>query len=135
MRWYVNTLEQTVIDSLKDDFDILSERSPHTGVWIKDNKVCAMGVHSSDLASIPPDYRLMVKQPKLLSIFLQITSHGLALNCNIDLSWFKHIVPCGIVGKGVTSISQETLKPVSLDFARDSLVKKFEKNFECLVHI
>jgi len=51
MRWYVNALEQTVIDALKEDFNISSERSPHTGVWIRDNKICAMGVHSSDLVS------------------------------------------------------------------------------------
>ena len=33
-----------------------------------------------------------------------VKSHGLALNCNIDLTWFDHIVPCGIEGKGVTSL-------------------------------
>ena len=46
-------------------------RSPHTGVWVNKNnekKICAMGVHNSDF----------------------VTSHGLALNCNIDLTWFDH---------------------------------------------
>ena len=37
-----------------------------------------------------------------------ITSHGLALNCDNDLTWFEHIVPCGIEGKFVTSLSKET---------------------------
>ena len=36
-----------------------------------------MGVHNSDL----------------------VTSHGLALNCDIDLTWFDHIIPCGIEGR------------------------------------
>lgn len=36
-----------------------------------------------------------------------ITMHGFALNCDNDLSWFAHIVPCGLVGKGVTSLTQQ----------------------------
>ena len=35
-----------------------------------------------------------------------VAHHGLALNCNNDLSWFDHIVPCGIEGMGVTSLSK-----------------------------
>ena len=35
-----------------------------------------------------------------------VAYHGLALNCTTDLSWFDHIVPCGIEGKGVTSLTQ-----------------------------
>ena len=50
-----------------------------------ERKICAMGVHSSDF----------------------VTCHGLALNCNTDLTWFQHIVPCGIKGKGVTSLTEE----------------------------
>ena len=55
-------------------------RSPCTGVWVdkqNERKICAIGVHSSDL----------------------VTCHGLALNCNIDLRWFDHIIPCGIKGQ------------------------------------
>ena len=32
--------------------------------------------------------------------------HGLAINCDTDLSWFDHITPCGVEGKGVTSLSE-----------------------------
>ena len=90
-RWYVNTLEQSVIDLLERNFGLKAHRSAHTGVWLgKENegnerKICAMGLRNSQL----------------------VTSHGLALNCNIDLNWFNHIVPCGIEGKGVTSITKE----------------------------
>lgn len=36
-----------------------------------------------------------------------VTFHGLALNCNPDLSWFDHITPCGVEDRGVTSLSQQ----------------------------
>jgi len=63
----------------------------------------------------------------------KVTTHGLALNVNNDLSWFQHIVPCGIPDKGVTSICSETKSKVSLDFVRDSLVRHFELNLNCCV--
>jgi lipoyl(octanoyl) transferase len=37
-----------------------------------------------------------------------VTMHGLALNCDSDLSWFDRIVPCGIRDAGVTSLTAET---------------------------
>ena len=35
-----------------------------------------------------------------------VSWHGLALNCSVDLGWFDHIVPCGLDGRGVTSLSK-----------------------------
>lgn len=84
MKWYIHTLEEIVIQVCRE-FNVTAGRSPHTGVWVGDNKICAMGVHSSQL----------------------VTTHGLALNCSTDMKWFEHIVPCGIVDKGVTSLSRE----------------------------
>jgi lipoyl(octanoyl) transferase len=43
-----------------------------------------------------------------------VTMHGLALNCDSDLSWFDRIVPCGIRDAGVTSLTLETGIPVSV---------------------
>ena len=43
-----------------------------------------------------------------------VTMHGLALNCDCDLSWFGKIVPCGITDAGVTSLTAETGIPVSV---------------------
>jgi lipoyl(octanoyl) transferase len=61
-----------------------------TGVWVDPlaenaRKICAFGVKASRWISM----------------------HGLAFNINTDLSYFSHIVPCGIVSKGVTSLSYE----------------------------
>ena len=120
MRWYIDTLEQTVIDLLKDKYSLEAYRSPHTGVWIgneeKDNerKICAMGVHNSQL----------------------VTGHGLALNCNTDLSWFDHIVPCGIEGKGVTSITKELNldgrnENVTVESVIPLYLESFQRHFQC----
>jgi len=62
-RWYVETLEAAVIDLLAE-FGLKGERNPHTGVWIGDNKICAMGINAQR----------------------EITSHGLAINCNTDMA-------------------------------------------------
>jgi lipoyl(octanoyl) transferase len=55
-----------------------------TGVWLRDEKVCAIGI------------RLMRAR---------ISLHGFALNCDTDLSWFRGIVACGLADHGVTSLS------------------------------
>jgi len=110
MKWYVHTLEQLVIDLLAG-LGVEGERSPHTGVWVGRNKICAMGVHSNNL----------------------VTSHGLALNCNTDMAWFGHIVPCGITeeGTGVTSLTRELERSVPIEEVTDMLVDQFCQTFNC----
>merc|ERR1711879_887441 len=110
MKWYVDTLEEVVIRTLKNNYSIEAFRSPHTGVWVDsqdEKKICAMGVHNSDL----------------------VTCHGLALNCDIDLTWFDPIVPCGIEGKGVTSLSKQLLKTITVQDVESKLVTEFEHCF------
>lgn len=87
---YLRTLEEAVILTLKD-YGIESGRYPgYTGVWLdadNDNarKICAMGVRCSRW----------------------VTMHGFAFNVNVDLDYFKNIVPCGIDDKAVTSLEKE----------------------------
>jgi len=57
-----------------------------TGVWVGERKIGAIGVRISNA----------------------ITSHGLAFNIDPDLNYFRHIVPCGIAHKEVTSLRRET---------------------------
>ncbi|KAM3615455.1 uncharacterized protein V6R79_002530 [Siganus canaliculatus] len=108
VRWYVGQLEQTVIAACRS-FGIQASTSPHTGVWVGDNKICAIGIHCGRY----------------------VTSHGLALNCNTDLSWFAHIVPCGIEDKGVTSLSAELRRDVSVEEAESHLLDAFRDHFHC----
>lgn len=88
---YVNILEQSVIDFLSES-GISATRDPHApGVWLnpespeRARKICALGV----------------------KISRGLTMHGLALNINTDLAYFRHINPCGFADKGVTSMEIE----------------------------
>lgn len=91
-KWYVNTLEQAMIDTC-NHFHVKAERTEHTGVWVGNGKIGAIGIQVSR----------------------GVTWHGVALNCNTDLSWFDHIIPCGITDKTVTSLSKETRTEVTMD--------------------
>lgn len=108
VKWYVCKIEQTIIKLCKE-FGIKAHTSPHTGVWVNDNKICAIGIHGSRY----------------------ITTHGLALNCNIDLTWFDHIVPCGIEGKGVTSISKQINSNISVNDVFPLFKNSFKQEFQC----
>ncbi|KAE8628161.1 hypothetical protein XENTR_v10007371 [Xenopus tropicalis] len=108
LRSYVCGLESAVI-RLCRGLGLPGERQPDTGVWVRGNKICAIGVHCAR----------------------HITSHGLALNCNTDLGWFGHIVPCGIVGKGVTSLTQELGRQVTIDDIIAPFLEAFEEEFQC----
>jgi lipoyl(octanoyl) transferase len=80
---YLRALEQVLIDAAAE-FGIAAARLPGcTGVWVGGVKLAALGVHVSRW----------------------VTSHGFALNITTDLSYFGHIVPCGL-SKPVTSMQQ-----------------------------
>ncbi|MFM1879213.1 MAG: lipoyl(octanoyl) transferase LipB [Bacteroidota bacterium] len=110
---YLRLLEQMVIDTLAE-YGIAGERSPgETGVWLdvgtsNARKICAMGVRASRW----------------------VTMHGFALNVNADLSYFDLMIPCGIKGKGVTSLSRELGKPVALAEVRKKLLNHFSRLFD-----
>lgn len=101
---YLRFLEEAVILTLKD-FGIESGRVDGlTGVWIDGDlptarKICAIGVKSSRW----------------------VTMHGIGFNVNSDLSYFSHIVPCGIDDKAVTSLEKELGRKVEMDEVIDRL--------------
>lgn len=58
-----------------------------------------------------------------------ITQHGFALNVNVDLGYFDLIVPCGLRGKGVASLSRELGRPVDVAQVHTLLVEGFVRAF------
>ena len=59
-----------------------------------------------------------------------VTMHGFAFNVNTDLSYFDYIVPCGIKGKGVTSLAYELKEQMNEQEVKDKLLKHFSKVFQ-----
>ena len=108
---YVRRLEEVLIRTCAD-YRIPAKRiSGLTGVWTDHDveaKIAALGVHISR----------------------SVTSHGVALNVNTDLSYFNLIIPCGIESKPVTSIEKELGKQVSLEEVANSVSRNFGQVFE-----
>ena len=85
LHWYLHSIEEVIIQTLQE-YDIQGVRDDiNTGVWVNGHKIAAVGVSSSRW----------------------ITTHGFALNICPDLNYFDTslIIPCGIEGRGVTSIA------------------------------
>jgi len=81
---YIRNLEEVIIRTLCD-YSIPAHRDPnHPGVWVGEEKICAIGIRVSRW----------------------VTKHGFALNINNDLKYFSCVHPCGITDKGVTSMSR-----------------------------
>ena len=97
--WYLRSLEQVIINVMAE-YGLKGERSAgETGVWLQPEdpfmarKICAMGIKCSRW----------------------ITMHGFALNVNPELSAYEKIVPCGITGAKVTSLTAELGREVSVN--------------------
>jgi lipoyl(octanoyl) transferase len=102
---YLRFLEQVLIDSLLS-LGLKAQRRPeHTGLWIENRKIAAIGV----------------------AVRRWVTYHGFALNIDPDLSHFLGIVPCGIeatVGT-VTSMSKELVKTPTYDEVKKIIASTF----------
>src|SRR6516164_264603 len=96
---YLRNLENLLID-LSDDFGIRASRvEGKTGVWVEDRKIASSGV----------------------GVRKWVTMHGFALNVSNDLHGFQHIVPCGLVGVRMTSVSRELRDEISLETVRATI--------------
>ena len=104
---YVHALEETIVDSLAHFGLTASSDQYPTGVWIGDAKIAAIGV----------------------KISRGVSMHGFAINVDTDLSYFDHIVPCGMPGAKVTSVSRELGSTVSIEQVVSVLTSEFGRVF------
>jgi lipoate-protein ligase B len=105
---YVCTLEKAIIATLAI-FGIDAERiDGRPGVWTGNGKVAAIGVRVSR----------------------GVTTHGFALNVNTDLSWFQHIVPCGLPDITVTSMQQIAGREFVMRDVEDAVVTSLATLFD-----
>lgn len=111
---YLRLLEEAIILTLADYGIEAGRIEGLTGVWLdhvkqeNPRKICAMGVKSSRW----------------------VTMHGFAFNLNADLSYFRHIIPCGIDDKAVTSLHLELGQSVDETEAKERVKKHFAELFE-----
>ena len=96
---YVRRVEEALIGVCRD-LGVTTARVPgRSGVWLRaddrrpERKVAAIGIRVSR----------------------GVTMHGFAINCDVDLAWFDKIIPCGIRNAGVTSLSAELGRDVTVD--------------------
>ncbi|XP_076454131.1 octanoyl-[acyl-carrier-protein]:protein N-octanoyltransferase LIPT2, mitochondrial-like isoform X2 [Babylonia areolata] len=108
VRKYVENLEMTLVETCRR-FGLKARTTEHTGVWVDNSKIAAIGIHVTRF----------------------VTTHGIALNCNTDLSWFRHIVPCGIPGKDVTSLTQLLGRDTPVKKVVAPFLTSFQEQFNC----
>ena len=102
---YVRTLERIIVDTLAD-FKISAETiNGITGVWADGAKIAAIGV----------------------KISRGVAYHGFAINVTTELSYYRHIVPCGIPDRPVTSLAELLGEDVEMAMAQYSLAYQFGK--------
>ncbi|WP_309650207.1 lipoyl(octanoyl) transferase LipB [Nocardioides sp.] len=95
---YVRRVEEALIQAC-GELGVATARVPgRSGVWLRaddrgpERKVAALGIRVSR----------------------GVTMHGFSLNCDVDLGWYDRFVPCGIADAGVTTLSQELGRPVTV---------------------
>ena len=90
---YLRTMEEAIVAALAEEGIDAGPREGLTGVWVEDRKIGSIGVHVSR----------------------GVTTHGFAINVDNDLQPFEWVVPCGLEGVRMTSVTKETGKGDHLD--------------------
>ena len=104
---WMRDLEETMIQTAAH-FGLSARRfPPNTGAWVGDLKLAAIGV----------------------KVRRWVSMHGIALNCDNDLAPFETIIPCGIEGYGVTSLTKETGRKVGVVDAMPVVQSAFSNVF------
>jgi len=104
---FVHNLEQVLLDTLRS-YGINGRRiKKHRGIFIGENKIASIGLRVRKWVSI----------------------HGFSLNINIDLSYFKHIIACGLEDLPQVSMSLLLKKNISVDDVKEQIIADFESVF------
>ena len=95
---HVRRLEDVMI-SVCAEFDVAVERvDGRSGVWVRED-------------SRGPDRKLGASGVR---VSRRVTMHGFSLNCDNDLGWADVIIPCGIADAGVSSLTKEAGRPITV---------------------
>ena len=105
---YLRYLEEVIIRTCADYGIEAARIEGLTGVWVDDEKICAMGIRCSRW----------------------VTMHGFAFNVNTDLYYFDHIIPCGIEDKAVTSLAKILDHPVDEAAVKKRITKNVAAVFD-----
>ena len=106
--WYMRSLEGVIIKSLQKAGIISSRKKNLPGVWVGDDKICAMGVRLSRW----------------------VTMHGFAINLAPNMKYFDGMIPCGILDYGVTSMTNSINKSIKLEDIMSILSFEFNIIFD-----
>lgn len=107
LRHFTSGFLNVVVDLLAQH-DVVGELKPgNPGVWVKGRKICSFGI----------------------ALQRWVTSHGIALNLNNDLSTFELIVPCGFPHEQVTSLTREKGNSVDMKQIKEQMVTLFCRQF------
>jgi lipoate-protein ligase B len=105
---YIRKVEEALIRALSTLGIRGIRHPPHTGVWVEDRKIAAIGIKVSRW----------------------IASHGFALNVSTDLEDFRTIVPCGIHDSAVTSVHFESGRGIRIEEMIPPIIAGFDSVFE-----
>jgi lipoate-protein ligase B len=104
---YLRRMEDAIVGALAEEGIEAGPREGLTGVWVEDRKIGSIGVHVSR----------------------GVTTHGFAINVDNDLQPFEWVVPCGLEGVRMTSVTKETGAGEHLDCFRRRMALAFCEAF------
>ncbi len=107
--WFMRSLENVIINTLKTYNIKSSNKNGLPGVWVDEDKICAMGVR----------------------IARWVTMHGFALNINPDMKYFDGMIPCGIADHGVTTMHEQLNNNIN----KEELIKRIALQFKLIFNV
>ena len=105
--WFIKSLQNIIIETLLHFNIHASIKEEMPGVWVEDDKICAMGVRISRW----------------------VTMHGFALNVKPDMKYFDGMIPCGIMDYGVTSMYEQLDQEILYNELIEIISEKFNTVF------